>query len=101
MSLGDIVMTKVTLTFEVDVELQAKLERLAEQSDRSTAQLLRDAAEDYVRRQGEAAADEARLECEIDEGLREANASDAQWIAQEDVMDGLRAKLAKRADIRK
>lgn len=89
-------MSQVTLTFEVDEELQAEIAKLATASNRTAAQLLRDAAEDYVRRQREAVDYDTWLDREIEEGLREADDPNAEWIPQEEAMAGIRAKLEAR-----
>lgn len=76
-------MTKVTLTFEVDEDIRAILADAAKVTGRDVGQLLRDLAEDYAHHQQALIDEPDWLAQEINQGLREADASNAVWISQE------------------
>ena len=77
-------MSEATFTFRVDEELKASFAEAAKATDHNAAQLLREFMRDFVREQQAKTAEEAWIEREIAEGLREADDPNAVWVSHED-----------------
>jgi predicted transcriptional regulator len=92
-------MGEATFTFRVDEELKASFTQAAKATDHNAAQLLRQFMRDFVREQEAKAAEEAWIEREIADGLREADATpEADWVSHEVVKEEMareRAELLK------
>jgi len=67
-------MTDATFTFRVDDDLKTQFTNAARAHDRTGAQLLRDFMRDYVKRQQEAADDDAWFRRQVQIGIDQANA---------------------------
>lgn len=76
-------MAEATFTFRVDDHLKAQFTMAAKSKDRTSAQLLRDFMRDYVRRQEEAAAQDAWFRQQVQSGLDAADVGDV--ISAEEV----------------
>ena len=69
-------MTEATFTFRVEETLKNEFASACRAADRTGAQLLRDYMRDFVRRQHEAAAQDAWFRDEVSRGVEAANAGD-------------------------
>lgn len=76
-------MAEATFTFRVDDRLKTRFTDAAKAQDRSGAQLLRDFMRAYVRRQDEAADDDASFRRQVQAGIEAADAGEV--ISAEEV----------------
>jgi predicted transcriptional regulator len=94
-------MTDATFTFRVDDDLKSQFTNAAKAHDRTGAQLLRDFMRDYVKRQQEAAEDDAWFRRQVQIGIDQANVG--QLIPAEEVEAEFTARrdatLQKLADV--
>ena len=87
-------MSKVTLSFEVEEDIAKILAESASSHGEDVAQLLRDLAEDYARQQQEPEDEPDWLVHEIDEAMREADATpEEDWIPHDEAMEQVRTSL--------
>lgn len=89
-------MGEATFTFRLDEELKTSFTEAAKATDHNAAQLLRQFMRDYVQEQEAKAAEDAWIEHEIAEGLREADATSEQdWIPHEVVKEEMARERAE------
>lgn len=99
------IMGEATFTFRVDGKLKDKFAKAAKRSDHNAAQMLRQFMRDFVREQERIEAEEAWIDREMDQALKQADATpEADWIPHEWALQEMareRARLVQRIAARR